>query len=303
MSDFFKNNLIYLRENANQNQIQVATALGLSRSTYANYETGANLPKADIMLKIIGHFNVSFENLMTIDLSKKVNTQTLGKEVNRVDNRVNSRVNYPEKEPKTSQKTKYVVSQMPKVVTVDEFGRDNIVHVPVKARAGYLLGYGDAEFIADLPAYKVPGLRTGTYRSFEVDGVSMTPGLQPQDLVIGEYVECLEDIHDDRVYVVVTKELGVVVKRLLNRIQERNKIYLKSDTLDYRDQYPTIGIEPNDILELWYCRMKISNKFSSPSGYYEKLNDASIAILELQQQQIELKQELDSIKKQNKKNN
>lgn len=69
MSELFKNNLTFLRERKGEKQSETASILGLTRSTYANYETGANIPKADILLKIIGHFGVSFEEIMNRDLS------------------------------------------------------------------------------------------------------------------------------------------------------------------------------------------------------------------------------------------
>jgi transcriptional regulator with XRE-family HTH domain len=68
MSEFFKSNLVYLREKKEENQQESAAALGLTRSTYANYETGANLPKADVMAKILGHFGVTFEEVMFSDI-------------------------------------------------------------------------------------------------------------------------------------------------------------------------------------------------------------------------------------------
>ncbi|ULT44088.1 helix-turn-helix domain-containing protein [Niabella defluvii] len=68
MENNFSTNLIYLRESRNEKQAETATALGLSRSTYANYEAGDNLPKADVLMKILGHFGVSFENIMSENL-------------------------------------------------------------------------------------------------------------------------------------------------------------------------------------------------------------------------------------------
>ena len=68
MLPLFAKNLVFLREKKGENQSETASALNLSRSTYANYETGANLPKVDIAVKIIGHFGVTFEDLMQTDI-------------------------------------------------------------------------------------------------------------------------------------------------------------------------------------------------------------------------------------------
>lgn len=80
MSDFFKENLIFLRELKNETQSDTALVLGLSRSTYANYEAGENLPKADTMMKIIGHFGVSFEKIMSENLKMGKDNETAKKQ-------------------------------------------------------------------------------------------------------------------------------------------------------------------------------------------------------------------------------
>ena len=94
MSDFFKFNLVYLREIARENQTQCSTALGLTRSTYANYEIGENEPKAKVLMKILGHFNVSFEELMSNDL-RNVNQNKKSDTKKREEN-VNQNVNQNE---------------------------------------------------------------------------------------------------------------------------------------------------------------------------------------------------------------
>ncbi|MFD2961332.1 MULTISPECIES: S24 family peptidase [Olivibacter] len=162
---------------------------------------------------------------------------------------------------------------VPQVVTVDNLGRDNVPLVPVRARAGYLSGYGDPEYIKELPSYNLPTLRNGTYRAFEVEGHSMTPTLKNHDIVVGEWVENLDYIKDDRVYIVVTKTSGIVVKRVLNRIFEYGFIVAKSDAVNNRQDYPNLKIMPEDIIEIWYARLYISAEFKAPSDMWQRLND------------------------------
>src|SRR6202008_3862673 len=88
-------------------------------------------------------------------------------------------------------------SNVPRVVTVEPDGNENILYVPVKARAGYLLGYGDPEFIETLPSFRLPGLNNATFRMFEVEGPSMAPNIMSGDRIIGEWVESLDDIRDN----------------------------------------------------------------------------------------------------------
>lgn len=162
---------------------------------------------------------------------------------------------------------------LPFVITMDNAGRENVVMVPVRARAGYLEGYGDPEFIQTLPTYTLPGLRNGSFRAFEVEGQSMVPTLANHDIVIGDWIESFDDIRDDRIYVVVTKNKGIVVKRVLNRIEQYGFLVCKSDTVTNRSDYPNLQIHPEDILELWYARMYISADLKAPSDMWHRLNN------------------------------
>ena len=171
-------------------------------------------------------------------------------------------------------------SGIPRIITVDNSGNDNIIYVPVKARAGYLLGYGDAEFMETLPTFRLPGLNNATYRMFEVEGPSMAPNVLHGDRIIGEWIDTLDKIRDNRVYVIVHKG-GVAVKRVVNRLQERGKLYLKSDTIAHRHEFPTVEVDPADVKEVWYGRMKISSDFSEPAEVYHRLADLEMDVLEM----------------------
>lgn len=50
-------------------QYKAATALGLNRSTYVNYELGRNMPSLESINAIIAHFGVTYEYLMGLDMS------------------------------------------------------------------------------------------------------------------------------------------------------------------------------------------------------------------------------------------
>ena len=169
---------------------------------------------------------------------------------------------------------------MPAVITVDNSGRENILFVPVKARAGYLHGYGDKQFVETLPAFNMPGLNNGTFRMFEVEGVSMAPNILPGDMVIGEWVESPADIRDNQVYIVV-HEGGVAVKRVFNRIKDKGKLFLKSDTVAHQPEYPVLEVDPADIKELWFAKLKISQDFSEPMALYHRLADIENDMMEM----------------------
>jgi len=171
-------------------------------------------------------------------------------------------------------------SGMPQVIAVNQDNEENVVYVPVKARAGYLDGYGDPDYIETLPAFHMPQLNNGTYRCFEVQGNSMVRTFFDGDLVFGKYVEDLRDIKDGRVYVIVSKNDGIVLKRIINRVEERNKLILKSDNKD--GNYPTYTIDIDEVQEVWYVTMFASKQMPEPVDIYDRLHDLESKIVELQ---------------------
>ena len=171
-------------------------------------------------------------------------------------------------------------SGMPQVIAVNQTGDENVVYVPVKARAGYLDGYGDPEYIETLPSFNMPHLTNGTYRCFEVKGNSMVRTFFDGDLVFGKYVEDLNDIKDGRIYVIVSKNDGIVLKRVINRVTERRKLILKSDNKD--GNYPTYTINAEDIVEVWYVTMYASKQMPEPVDIYDRLHELESKVVDIE---------------------
>lgn len=186
---------------------------------------------------------------------------------------------------------------VPKVITINERKEENIIYVPVKARAGYLSGYGDPEFVQTLPTLRIPGLDNATYRMFEADGPSMAPNIISGDRIIGQWVSNLHEIRENRVHVVVTKN-GVVVKRVLNRIAQRGKLVFKSDTVTHRKEYPSYDVDPEDVLEIWYSRLKLSADFSEPVEIYHRINDLEAEMTDLRAENLKINDSIEQILKQ-----
>jgi len=243
----------------------MSAQLGFGRTTWNNYENGVSNPKLEDFIEISKLFGVSETDLLHFDLEMRGNllnepVVTLKKPKGKVSGN-------PSGNPST------ILQMVPKVVTVDNSGRDNIVYVPVKARAGYLNGYGDPDFIQTLPAYSIPGLNHGTFRMFEVSGHSMGETLYDGDAIVGTFVENPQQIRDSRVHVIVTRHDGVVVKRVLNRLESDGKLILKSDNIKDKADYPNIVVEPDDILEIWYGVLKFSRYFKEPTELYKRVTD------------------------------
>lgn len=169
----------------------------------------------------------------------------------------------------------------PKYITVDKAGTENILFVPVRAAAGYLNGYQDREYIENLPAFSLPQLKNGTFRAFEIDGDSMSPTLENKETIIGKYLESIDNLREDYVHIVVTKNKGVIVKRLLNRIEKYGYIIAKSDAFDNRSLYTDMEIYPDDILEIWIGVAHINFKFKHPTDMYKRINNMEANLTEV----------------------
>jgi SOS-response transcriptional repressor LexA len=179
-------------------------------------------------------------------------------------------------------KTKNAVElNLPKIITINEDGEENINFVGIKARAGYLDGYSDPEYMGTLPSFRMPMLNKGTYRCFEIKGNSMSTTIHDGDYLFGKYVDNFDDILDGRIYVIISKNDGVVVKRVLNRIRESGKLILKSDNRD--GNYPMYSIYAEDILEVWYATMYASRQMPDPINIYEKLHALESKVFELEE--------------------
>ena len=51
--------------------------------------------------------------------------------------------------------------------------------------------------------------------------------------VVAKYVETINDVKDGRTYIVLTKDDGLVYKRVYNRIEETGSLLLSSDNKVY----------------------------------------------------------------------
>jgi len=134
----------------------------------------------------------------------------------------------------------------------------NILLVPVKARAGYLAGYGDPEFIETLEYFKIPGCKHGEYRMFEVEGDSMYPTLKHGDYAIGRALSDCCQIKFSTIYIIVCREEGIVIKRILNTPKYKDKIIANSDN-ENQQLYPPLIIQGTEILECWELYKVISD--------------------------------------------
>lgn len=170
----------------------------------------------------------------------------------------------------------------PQVITVDSHNEDNIILVPMKAKAGYLKGWSDPDFIKKLPTFRMPGLNNGVFRMFEVNGNSMFPTIPDRSFVVGSFVEnWVTGIKDNQIYVIVSNKIeDGLVKRCINKIAKYNNLICKSDN---RREYPTQNIDPDDILEVWEVKLHLNFNIPDPANIYDRVNDLEGELISLQQ--------------------
>ena len=78
---------------------------------------------------------------------------------------------------------------------------------------------------------------TGTHRAFPIKGDSMLP-VKDGAFVVAKFVEDISDIKDGRTYIVLTKDDGLVYKRVYNKTKDNRLIYYcSSDNKAYTTLY------------------------------------------------------------------
>jgi hypothetical protein len=212
-------NITILRASKKLTQEQLSTELGISRSRLGSYEEGRAEPSYDLLITIADYFHFPIDALVRADLSKTSPEalMKIGK----------SRILFP--------------------IMVDADNNDLIEVVPMKAMAGYLNGYADPIFVEDLPRMNLPFKIVGKHRAFTIKGDSMPP-LKDGTIVIGKYLESLNEITDGQTYIVLTKDDGVVYKRLYSEKKKSDNTFeFHSDNKTYS---PFI-VHARNILEVW----------------------------------------------------
>jgi hypothetical protein len=138
--------------------------------------------------------------------------------------------------------------------------------VPVKAKAGYVAGYGDPEFIAQLPVFSLPHLpRDRKYRMFPTSGDSMLP-VPEGAFVIGEYLEDWTTLKRDTPAIVVTSAEGIVFK-LARWLPECRALLLTS----LNPAYAPYQVPAGELLEVWRFRNYLTDVFPAPPQPTEEI--------------------------------
>jgi len=236
----FSSNIKYLRKRRKKTQEDAAFVLGLKRSTLNNYENGQTVPNALMLLAFSDYYKIAVDTLLRVDLSKLSDYQL--SELERGND-------------------VYIRGSGLRVLatTVNSSNEENIELVNEKAKAGYVTGYADPEYIKELPVFRLPFLSGNRkYRTFQVSGDSMLP-LPDGSWVTGEFVGDWHTITSGRPYIILTLNDGVVFKIADNLIRSEGVLRLYSLNPFYQPYDLPVG----EIREVWRFVNYISTELPS----------------------------------------
>ena len=218
-------NIRHLRQLKSWSQEQLADKLDITRARIGSYEEERCDPPIDILIKLSKLYHIAIDALIRADLRKF----DLASMIKVGENRLL----FP--------------------IVLDKNNNDLVEVVTVKASAGYLNGYADPEYFEKLPNMNLPFKIIGKHRAFPIKGDSMPP-LKPGCFVVGKFLESIKDIKDSSTYVLVTRDEGIVYKRVYKKAQF---LELHSDN----KQYEAYKVKHADVLEIWefVCTLNISD--------------------------------------------
>lgn len=210
-------NIKHLRKLRGWTQQEFASKLQIKRSLLGAYEEERAEPRIEVLEIVSDIFKLTLDELLLKDVS-----DTKGSYLSK--------------------------RRMQKLAS----GSNEIQLVPVKAAAGYMAGYADPEFLDELNTFTLPMLAPGNYRAFEIIGDSMLPTASGS-VIVGEKVENLDDIKNNQTYIVISRNEGIVYKRVMKNPKVKAKLTLLSDNPSYQ---PYV-VNSADIVELWKASLII----------------------------------------------
>ena len=242
-------NLKYLRKLRGWTQEEFAQKLRIKRSLLGAYEEERAEPRIDVLEVVCDIFKLTLDDILRKDLS---------------DNKGN-----------------YLAKRRAMKLAG---GRPDIPFVPIKAAAGYMAGYGDPEFIDELNTFTLPMLAGGNYRAFEIIGDSMLP-TPSGSVIVGEKVDNLDDVKNNAACIVVSRNEGIVYKRVQKNGRQRNKLTLISDNPSYHPY----TVNADDVVEMWQAQVVISKATTQQKW---DMNQLTNMVSDLQEQVISLKKRM-----------
>lgn len=226
---YWATNVKLLRQRKKLSMEQLAQELGFTLSKMKAHEGGQTKnPVVEDLILISDYFRMSIDSLLKIDLTKLSDRSLAELEKGN--------------DVYTSGTHLRILA-----TTVDKTNKELIEYVPHAARAGYVAGYADPEFIANLPLFSLPHLpQDRKFRMFTISGDSMLP-IADGSMIVCSYLEDWSNIKDGTASIVVTRNDGIVFKVVHNKIKETKTLKLESLNVLYKPY----EVDVNEVLEVW----------------------------------------------------
>jgi len=257
---FFHENIRFLRERRHLSQEDCAQKIDITRIKLQALESGRTKnPVMGDFIKFSEFFKISVDALLKVNLSTlgdlKLRALEAGNDV-------------------------YMSGGKLRVlaITVDKDNKENVEYVPVKAKAGYIRGFNDPDFIKTLPKFSMPNLDKGTYRVFPITGDSMAPIPDNTD-VITKYVEDWKNIKPRTACVVILNGINDFVFKLVTVNKDRT-VLLES----LNKAYAPYSVDVADVLEMWQFKGYHAKELPEAASDLQHIGDGIKQILSQLQQ-------------------
>lgn len=155
----------------------------------------------------------------------------------------------------TSEAHEEIIKYNAKATTPDYKRVIPVVHY--RAQAGFAEGWGDQEWIDDLPTVEVEWPRDGNYLAFEVVGDSMEcdckNNISDRDLVIAREVakhHWKNKLHIPDTFVIVQRMDGILIKEIIKHDVEKAVIVCHSNNVLFQD----FSLSLDDVVKLYHVK-------------------------------------------------
>lgn len=232
-------NMRWMRKRLGWTQEELAERLGVGRSVIGSYEEGRAEPRSTVLLAMSRLFDCTLEDLLQQDgesggWGPSLSSRAAGDSL--------------------------------RVLTVgvgDSDLKERISLVPEQAAAGYLQGHRDADYVARLPAFRLPVPELSaerTYRLFQIKGDSMLP-VPDGSYVVAEFIPDWRSLRAGQCAVVLSRGDGLVYKRVYPAL-DQDHLELRSD----HPAYQPYRVSLDQVMEVWRALGYLSFRLPDLSG-------------------------------------
>ncbi|MGB3589668.1 MAG: S24 family peptidase [Tunicatimonas sp.] len=166
-------------------------------------------------------------------------------------------------------KTKEVIM----VATQDTEGNTTVPLINHKAAANFMTGYQTQEFFEERESILLPDymIKNGQCYGVQVSGDSMEPTMMEDDWAICRLLDnsAYRNIADGGVYVIVSHDRGIQIKRIRNRLHQYGYIRCLSDN----PKHAPFDIPEEELLQIWKVEWHLRSYLPEPKPEIDDIQD------------------------------